>query len=288
MAPTEKIWLGEQERKYSCGAASLKYALCVLGFSPREEHLRRLARTTWRGTSSRPLMAAARRFGLEAKQRHFLEDEWHEARDWLQGELSAGRPVILDVEGFAHYVVAVQTLAGRVLIIDPEGGRMDGEAYADVVLCADRRLKSWWLSGEEEGELAAFRGLSLALKKTSAPAGPRLRFSEAAVGRYLQGRQWILDEYLVDCVEIASAARGAEGPPRPLGSLMRELGAGWLVASIGRWHGAKPSELQMMKAHVEDMAIAAEAMRLEVPGAAATRVAADMATVLSIMLAADD
>jgi len=165
---------------------------------------------------------------------------------------------------------------------------MDGEAYADVVLCADRRLKTWWLSGEEDGELDAFRGLSLGLKKHSAPAGPRLHFSEAAVGRYLQGRQWVLDEYLVDSVEIATAVKDAGGTARPLGTLMREIGAGWLVASVGRWHGAKPSELQMMKAHVEDMAIAAEAMRLLVPSQAATRVAADMATLLSIMLAADD
>ena len=52
--PFEKIWLGEQERSYSCGAASLKYALCVLGFSPREEEIRRLAKTSWRGTQTKP------------------------------------------------------------------------------------------------------------------------------------------------------------------------------------------------------------------------------------------
>jgi hypothetical protein len=284
MAPWEKIWLGEQERKYSCGAASLKYALCVLGFSPREDQLRRLARTTWRGTPERQLMAAARRFGVEPKLRHFFEDEWHEARDWLQRELTAGHPVILDVEGFAHYVAAVQTLSGRVVIIDPEGGRMDGDAYARIVLCADRRLKRWWLSGEEDGEVAAFRGLSL----TRPTGGHRLVFSEAALTRYLHGRPWVLDEYLVDCVEIASAVKDAGGPLQPLGALMRELGRTWLAASVAHWHGAKASELQMIRAHIEDMAVAAEAMRLEVPGGAVPRVAADMATLLTMMLAAED
>ena len=287
MGLTPKIWLGEQERKYSCGAASLKYALCLLGFCPREDDLRRLARTTWRGTSTRPLMNAARRFGLEPKLRYFVEDEWHEARDWLQHELEAGRPVILDVEGFAHYVVAVQTLAGKVVIIDPEGGRMDGTAYADVVLCGDRRLKTWWLSGEEDGELAAFRGMSLS-KGRARPTGPRLTFSLEAVERYVDGRQWILDEYLIDCVEIAAAVKDANGPSRPLGALIRELGSAFMVSSVGRWWGAKSSDVQMLKAHVEDMAVAAEAMKLEVPADGATRVAADVATLLSMMLAADD
>ncbi len=286
MAASPKIWLGEQERKYSCGAASLKYALCLLGFSPREYDLRRLARTTWRGTSTRPLMNAARRFGLEPKLKHFIEDEYHEARDWLQHELEAGRPVILDVEGFAHYVVAVQTLAGKVVIIDPEGGRMDGTSYADIVLCGDQRLKKWWLSGEEDEELAAFRGMSLAVPK--ATAAPRLTFSLEAIDRYQRGRQWILDEYLIDCVEIAAAVKDVGGAPLPLGALIRRLGSGWLVASVGRWWGAKTNEVQMLKAHVEDMAVAAEAMTLEVPAEATARVAADVSTLLTMMLAADD
>lgn len=288
MAPSPKIWLGEQERRYSCGAASLKYALCVLGHSPREQEVRRLARTTWRGTPTRHLMAAARRFGLEPKLRHFVEDEWPEARDWLQRELSAGRPVILDVEGFAHYVVAVQSLAGRVLIIDPEGGKLDGSAYAQLVHCADQRLKKWWLSGEEDGELDAFRGLSLAPGTRWRGAGPRLHFTQAALTRYLHGRQWILDEYLVDCVEIAAGVKGLPGAPQSLGPLIRALGTQWLTASVSRWHGSRPSEVQMLKAHVEDLAIAAESMRLEVPAQAAARVAADVATLLAIMLAAHD
>ena len=283
---SEKVWLGEQERKYSCGAASLKYALCVLGFSAREAQLRRLARTTWRGTSTRPLMAAARRFGLTPTPRHFLEDEWPEARDWLQRELSAGHPVILDVEGFAHYVAAVSTLKGQVVVLDPEGKRTDGSGYARLVVCADARLKAWWLSGEEDGELDAFRGLSLAQPHPT--AGPRLAFSKEAIARYLNQRQWILDEYLVACAQIAASAKDAGGALRPLGGLVRQLGASWLCASVGRWHRATAGEVQMLKAHLEDLAIAAESMKLEVPSGAEARVAADVASLLSMMVAADD
>ncbi len=289
-----KVWLGEQETKYSCGPASLKYALTIMGYSPREEQLRRLARTTWRGTQTTRLINAAKRFGLKPRVRVFYEDDYTDAWAWLQGELRSGRLVILDVEGFAHYVVAVQNVAGRVVVIDPEGATMDGSDYAAIVLANARRLKPWWLSGDEEGEPDAFRGISL--EKPAAdleqkrgvpqPTRSRLFFSEPAIKRYHEGRPWILDEYLVDVVDIADCARGQDGAPRALGALVRELGETWLVSRAAYWHEAKPAEIQMAKAHVEDIAVAAEAMDLMVPNGheARTRVAADVASLLMAML----
>lgn len=277
---SEKIWLGEQERRYSCGAASLKYALCVLGFSPREDEIRRLANTTWRGTQTKTLVRAAQRFGVNAKVRHFLDDEWQEARKWLHGELAAERPVILDVDGFEHYVVAVQMLGNDVLVIDPEGGPMDGSAYARLVACGERRLKSWWLSGDEEGEPDAFRGISFELPEGRA----RLRFTPATVRRYNQGRHWILDEYLIDSVEIAKAATDAPGEHVALGAMVRDVARDFVVTRVVHWHGAKPGEIQMVKAHVEDIALAAEAMELRVPSGGAISVVSDVSAILMAML----
>jgi hypothetical protein len=287
------IWLGEQQKAYSCGAASLKYGLCVLGFSPREDQLRKLARTTWRGTQTNAMVAAARKFGLVAKVRQFFEDEWTQARDWLYGELRAGRPVILDVDGFEHYVTAVQIFgagaASRVVVIDPEGGPMDGTAYARIVVCGERRLRSWWLCGDEEGEPEAFRALSLQLPDvptTSAqkPRGPRLHFSEKSVKRYIAGRHWILDEYLVDVVDMASGTAGAEGETVPLSDMVRKVGRELVVERVAWWYEASPAEIQMIKAHVEDMAVAAEAMDLRVPTGGKQVVGADMAALLISML----
>jgi hypothetical protein len=279
MKDREKVWLGEQERKYSCGPASLKYALCLLGHSPREGEIRQLARTTWRGTQTKPLIRAASRFGVTAKVRHFMDDEWSQARDWLHAELNADRPVILDVDGFQHYVVAVQVLDGKVIIIDPEGGPMDGSAYARIIPCNDKKLRSWWLSGEEEGEPEAFRGTTL----HGEPVGPRLRFSAETVRRYRAGRPWILDEYLIDCMEIAEAAKDAPGEKTTLASMIRELGA-WLVVRVNHWHGTGPGQVSMLKAHIEDLAFAADAMALEVPSGATAQISADVATILMAML----
>jgi len=291
---TTKVWLGEQETTYSCGPASLKYALCVLGYSPREEQLRKLARTTWRGTQTTKLLAAARRWGLKPRLQMFFEDQWEEARAWLQGELREGRPVILDVEGYQHYVVAVQTLGGRVVIVDPEGGRMDGTAYADVVVANDRRLRPWWLSGDEEGEPDAFRGISLERpgdgdepkRGVPRPTRRRLFFSEDAIRRYQEGRPWVLDEYLIDVVDIVDGTADVKGKPRPLGDLVREVGESFVAARAAFWHEASAGEVQMTRAHVEDVAVAAEAMDLSVPtGAeAAARVAVDLAALLTAML----
>lgn len=290
----KKVWLGEQETTYSCGPASLKYALCILGYSPREEQLRKLARTTWRGTQTTKLIAAAKRFGLKPRIHVFFEDQWDEARAWLDGELREGRLVILDVEGFEHYVVAVQSLGGRIVIIDPEGATMDGSDYADVVVANERRLRPWWLSGDEEGEPEAFRGISLEKPATDdepkrgvpRPTRRRLFFSEDAIRRYQEGRRWVLDEYLVDVVDIVEGLQGIEGPPRPLGPLVRELGEAFVASRVAFWHEASAGEIQMTKAHVEDVAVAAEAMDLMVPSSAqaTARVAVDVAALLTAML----
>lgn len=292
--PRKKVWLGEQETSYSCGPASLKYALCILGYSPREEQLRKLARTTWRGTQTTKLLGAARRFGLKPRIQMFFEDQWDEARAWLEGELREGRPVILDVEGYEHYVVAVQSLRGRIVIIDPEGATMDGSDYADVVVANERRLRPWWLSGDEEGEPDAFRGISLERpgpddepkRGVARPTRRRLFFSENAIRRYQEGRKWLLDEYLVDVVDMVEGVAELPGPAQPLGALIRSLGEGFVAARVAFWHEASAGEVQMTKAHVEDVAVAAEAMDLSVPSSpdVTTRVAVDLAALLTAML----
>ncbi len=301
---TRKIWLGEQETDYSCGPASLKYALCVFGFSPREEELRKLARTTWEGTQTTKLLSAARRFGLSTRIKMFFHDEFAAAWEWLIGELKAGHVVILDVEGYAHYVVAVQELEGRVVIIDPEGATMNGTDYADVVVATAKKLRPWWLSGDEEGEPEAFRGISLSPGGVTGPRvptaeRPRLRFSAGAIRRFHQGRPWILDEYLIDVIDIAAAttpqvlAEGAaaELPPgehKPLGDVLRGLDD--VATRVTFWHEARPAEVQMARAHLEDLATAADAMQLTIPDseAARRRVAVDVAALLMAMLWAPD
>lgn len=291
---TRKVWLGEQETPFSCGPACLKYALCVMGFSARESQLRRLARTTWRGTQTRRLMSAARRFGVRPTLRVFVHDQWSEARCWLSRELGGGRPVILDVEGFNHYVVVVQALGAQVVIIDPEGPTKRGRGYARVVLAGERRLRSWWLSSEAEGEEASFRGISLAPPATRPPKAmprpiaPRLIFSAAALRRTMLGRPWLLDEYLIDAVEIAARAQRCAGDLVPLGAVVRRLGADWLVGRVATWYEARPAVIAMLKAHLEDIAVAAESMSLEVPREAGSSIAVDVATLLGLMLAAED
>ena len=286
-----KVWLGEQETPSSCGAASLKYALCLMGFSSRESQIRRLAHTTHRGTPTRPLMATARRFGLGPELRVFGEDAWRLARAWLRAELSAGHLLILNVEGFNHYVLAVRTLGRRVVIIDPEGATMRGRDYAQIVLAGEARLKAWWLS-VERGK-GSFRGIALAPpaprpRGARRPTGPRLSLGAAALRRALGGRHWVLDEYLLDAVEIATGARGCPGASRPLARLVRGIGARWLVARVAYWHEARPAAIAMLKAHLEDIAVAAEAMGLQVPSGAVARVAVDVASILGRMLEAED
>jgi hypothetical protein len=108
---------------------------------------------------------------------------------------------------------------------------------------------------------------------------------EARRGRgavFHTGRTWILDEYLIDVTDIGASVAALEGDRRPLGDVIRELGLGWLAGRVAYWHDAPPAEIQMAKAHVEDLAVAAEAMALEVPMGepARLRIAVDVAALL--------
>src|SRR5689334_5448996 len=85
-------WLGEQERSYSCGAAALKYALCTLGFSKNEAHLRRLAKTNWHGTDDAKFSSTASRFGCDVEKKIFAVDRFASAEGWLHKHLERGHP----------------------------------------------------------------------------------------------------------------------------------------------------------------------------------------------------
>ena len=112
--------------------------------------------------------------------------------------------------------------------------------------------------GRRSAERMAFHVL-----KSSGDEVRRLSQAIEAVKRDIAGRPWILDEYLVDVVDMASGTAGAEGETVPLSDMIRKVGRELVVERVAWWYEASPAEIQMIKAHVEDMAVAAEAMRGE-------------------------
>jgi len=285
VARTLPYWLGEQETDSSCGGASLKYALCWLGYPRQESHVRKLARVTWWGTDRKNIPRVARTIGAIAEQRDFGRHEFEAAHLWLTRHLEKRHPVVIDVDDGSHYVCCVQNLDGRVVVIDPGGYEMDetwNDEYADVLMLSPSALKKRWAYKGSSG--LGFSGHAI----MGQGRGHSPRFTEKAIKRYQSGCAWVLDEYLLDCVEIADRAKRVKGPTVSLATMLGELGDDCVVAMAAHWNGAGGGDVQVLQAHVRDLQLAAEAMDLKVPEGARTQVAVEMTAILMEMLNSED
>lgn len=143
--------LALQRQDYSCGAVSLKNAAALLGVAaPTEGEVIRLTRTTRRdGTDEGKIKAAARKMGLKVRDRTWgNEGDIDAAWGWVVAELRRGRPVILCVDDFEHWVLATGMRGGRVLVHDPavKEQELPVESYSKPELKA-----RWWMNDGNTG-----------------------------------------------------------------------------------------------------------------------------------------
>jgi len=118
-----------QAYKSSCGPAALCNALAALGIERTEDELTLLCKTRAEtGTSLRQLLAAIKAVSTP-DQRLLGEPMRWRTSDQAQVGLwyyiaERGRPVILCVDRFEHWVVATGHLGTRFAIIDSSDNRM--------------------------------------------------------------------------------------------------------------------------------------------------------------------
>ena len=105
-----------QPNTWLCGPFALKHALLVLGVSADERHLAKLAGTDQTGTDEIELARAARHFGCELGFVRQREPE--PARRDLARFLTTGLPVLLCIEQWDHWVVAVHEDDGMFVVLD--------------------------------------------------------------------------------------------------------------------------------------------------------------------------
>lgn len=111
-----------QSRKSSCGPAALKNALESIGIERTEDELGLLSRQTTEGTSQPGLERAIQTIdkgdGTKLTSNRIYEKR-REVAGWaLSSAIRAGRPVILCVDNFEHWVSAVGILGERFIIAD--------------------------------------------------------------------------------------------------------------------------------------------------------------------------
>lgn len=111
-----------QSNRASCGPASLHNALAALGINRTEEELITLCKQTTDGTSSKNLCAAIKSISTEAAKLYGDTLKWGKMEDAWVGlwfvVAQRGRPAILCVDNFEHWVACVGYLGGRFMVVD--------------------------------------------------------------------------------------------------------------------------------------------------------------------------
>jgi hypothetical protein len=131
----------KQKTRYSCGAASPKYALTFLGQTVGEKELLKASGTTARGIDENGIVRAARRYGCVAVMRSFRS--FPVAYRHLIRYVQSGQPSILCVDNWKHWVTAAGGSRRGIALFDPGSPRV-------AVLLQSSRLRTRWRFLEKE------------------------------------------------------------------------------------------------------------------------------------------
>jgi ABC-type bacteriocin/lantibiotic exporter with double-glycine peptidase domain len=117
--------------------------LYVLGHNVTEAAIRRVAGTTPKdGTDEKGLIRAINHYGHSTKE--FKDQSGKRAWGFIKSSLSRGRPVLLCVDGWGHWVAAVGSLGGKVLVFDPEKIPGKRYKYSGLRVYNEEQLRSRW------------------------------------------------------------------------------------------------------------------------------------------------
>lgn len=106
-----------QGETFSCGPAALSNAFRTLGLRVSEAQVRKASGCTESGTDELGLMAAAREFGFSAVPNHTRDVRG--AWAFVRSNVLDGRPCLLCVDTWGHWVTVTGIVGERVIVIDP-------------------------------------------------------------------------------------------------------------------------------------------------------------------------
>jgi ABC-type bacteriocin/lantibiotic exporter with double-glycine peptidase domain len=143
-----------QSNEWSCGPAAVQNALLVHHKKVSQAGLRALCGTTEEdGTDEQCILRALLAYECEP-------DEWsgdvaREAEQWLGDSLRAGRPTILCVDRWEHWVTVIGTVGRQIVLFDPARG-----AGASVLRWPDFRRR-WEAGKRDRGRSPRFYGIAV-------------------------------------------------------------------------------------------------------------------------------
>jgi ABC-type bacteriocin/lantibiotic exporter with double-glycine peptidase domain len=125
-----------QDTQANCGPASLSNALQAVGVIRSQGECEQLCKTTGvAGTTSKNIIAAVKAVGRNPLV--IDEKRAETAALFLDHWLRSGRPAVLCVDDWTHWVAAIGVLGDRVLVADPA----DNELV--IVLSRARLVERW-------------------------------------------------------------------------------------------------------------------------------------------------
>lgn len=138
-----------QEREWSCGPAALANACRALGLRASEGRLRKLAGTTEDGTDERSLITAARAIKLSATEHRGADRD--AAWAFVRSNVSDGRPTLLCIDQWQHWVCVIGIVGNRVIYIDSSNTKKNAKENG-VHIATRQQLFSRWRCRNEQDE----------------------------------------------------------------------------------------------------------------------------------------
>jgi hypothetical protein len=223
-----------QPNKWQCGPFALKYALIMLGKIVDEKRVSRIAGTHWwAGTDEIKLGKAARAYDCDMKI--VRRTNALRAKRELLSALKKGRPALLCVDAWEHWITVVGAEKGKFISIDSR------EA---PVVCVDtwRALKKRWVYCETDPddptEVKTLYDLHLLIPRFRVRTQAHFSLKRARYLRRHENRAFAThwDEYFTDLTHICTPRTPRSEKVFPLGELLRRHGA-MISTQIAYWHG---------------------------------------------------
>lgn len=270
-----------QPNEWSCGPFALKHALVALGKLAEADEIARFAKTHWwSGTDELRLARAARAYDCALVGARRRDPEL--ARRALVRSLASGRPAILCVDDWGHWITVLRHHGGEFVVVD---SNMDPVLNVLSWQTLRRRWRYLDVDYDEDEPPALFDYFEVVPKFRAVLRGQfsvsRVRFLRRAENRRL-ALCW--DEFLEDLLEICRPRSPQHVAPLSMAEFLRRHQE-MLLRRVEYWHGdiARRRMLRLFS----HLRFVAETYGLVIPEAAQRRALADLAILATMWAVAE-
>lgn len=146
MAPD--ICMRYQSQAWSCGPASIVNGCRVLGMRVSERSVRALCGSSPDGTDDDQMIAGIRGLGLTATPHHSADA----AAAWafVRSNVMEGRPSLICIDQWRHWVTLIGTVGGLVILVDPVDTKSNRSENGIHAFSRPRLASRWRCRNEDE------------------------------------------------------------------------------------------------------------------------------------------